>query len=73
MRRHDAAARTYDLTLAQSLDDGEPLVIPVALGLVAPEGGTAEAASDQVRDGVFVLDAAEASARVGVAGTVGAR
>ncbi|AWN51860.1 aminopeptidase N [Methylobacterium sp. 17Sr1-1] len=66
---YDAGARTYTLTFRQSLPvvateatasaAPRPLVIPVALGLVAPEGGTVEATSERVRDGVFVLEAAE--------------
>ncbi|AWN45111.1 aminopeptidase N [Methylobacterium terrae] len=68
---YDPERKTYSLAFRQSLPvvateatagaAPEPLVIPVALGLVAPEGGAVEAASDQARDGVFVLDAAEAS------------
>ncbi|KMO18680.1 aminopeptidase N [Methylobacterium indicum] len=68
---YDAAARTYTLTFRQSLPvvateaaapaAPQPLVIPVVLGLVAPGGGPVEAASERVRDGVFVLDRAEDS------------
>ncbi len=36
-----------------------PLVIPVALGLVAREGGPVAAVSERVHDGVFVLETAE--------------
>ena len=58
--RYDAAARTYRLDLAQGLAEGaEPLVIPVALGLVAAEGPGPAPRCDRVRaDGVFVLDRA---------------
>ncbi|SFU71627.1 aminopeptidase N [Methylobacterium sp. 174MFSha1.1] len=66
---YDPAARTYTLTFRQSLPlvateatagaAPRPLVIPVVLGLVAPEGGPVAAASERVRDGVFVLEAAE--------------
>ncbi|MET7242565.1 aminopeptidase N [Methylobacterium sp. EM32] len=66
---YDAAARTYTLTFRQSLPvvateatagaAPRPLVIPVALGLVAPRGGAVEATSERVRDGVFVLETAE--------------
>jgi aminopeptidase N len=66
---YDAAARTYTLAFRQSLPvvateatagaAPRPLVIPVALGLVAQQGGTVDAASERVRDGVFVLEAAE--------------
>ncbi|WP_410824056.1 aminopeptidase N [Methylobacterium oryzisoli] len=64
--RHDPHARTYTLDFHQSLPvvateasaggEPQPLVIPVALGLVAPEGGPVAARSEQVRDGVFVLE-----------------
>lgn len=63
---YDPAARTYTLTFRQSLPvvateaaasaAPRPLVIPVALGLVAPAGGAVEAMSERVRDGVFVLE-----------------
>ncbi|SEP26607.1 aminopeptidase N [Methylobacterium sp. ap11] len=66
---YDAAARTYTLTFRQSLPvvateaaagaAPQPLVIPIALGLVAPGGGPVAAASERVRDGVFVLERAE--------------
>ncbi len=69
--RYDPAARTYTLAFRQSLPviateaaaaaAPKPLVIPVALGLVAPEGGAVAASSERVRDGVFVLEAAEDS------------
>ncbi|TGD98969.1 aminopeptidase N [Methylobacterium nonmethylotrophicum] len=68
---YDPEGKTYTLSFRQSLPvvateatagaTPEPLVIPVALGLVTPEGGTVEAASERVRDGVFVLDRAEDS------------
>ncbi len=68
---YDPSARTYTLAFRQSLPviateaaaaaAPQPLVIPVALGLVAPEGGAVAAASERVRDGVFVLETAEDS------------
>ncbi|GJD77231.1 aminopeptidase N [Methylobacterium gregans] len=61
--RYDAAARRYDLTLKQSFDDGEPLVIPVALGLVGAGGALDGAVCPEVRDGVYVLGAREATIR----------
>ena len=42
--RYDAASRTYDLTVAQTTPptpgqpDKEPLVVPLAMGLIAPDG-----------------------------------
>ena len=57
--RYDAAARTYHLAFRQSLPgaaDAPPLVIPIRLGLIGPDGPLAGAASDRVADGVFVLD-----------------
>ncbi|WP_298960420.1 aminopeptidase N [uncultured Methylobacterium sp.] len=69
--RHDGNAATYTLTFRQSLPaiateatGGArplPLVIPVALGLVAADGTAPEVRSDRVRDGVFVLDREEDS------------
>ncbi|MFH6783674.1 MULTISPECIES: aminopeptidase N [Methylobacterium] len=66
---HDPAAQTYILTFRQSLPRVateatagaavEPLVIPVALGLVGQGGESVAAASERVRDGVFVLDKPE--------------
>jgi aminopeptidase N len=55
--RYDAASRTYRLDLAQGVPEGaEPLVIPVALGLVA---AGSQARCERLRaDGVFVLDRA---------------
>jgi len=35
---HDAAARTYTLTIQQSLAGGQPCVIPLAMGLLTQEG-----------------------------------
>ncbi|WP_375409391.1 aminopeptidase N [uncultured Methylobacterium sp.] len=57
--RYDAAARTYRLDFGQSLSGpkGPSLVIPIAMGLVGPDGVLAEAHSDRVTDGVFVLEA----------------
>ncbi|MCJ2032675.1 aminopeptidase N [Methylobacterium sp. J-068] len=57
---YDAQARSYRLSFRQSLPgapDAPPLVIPVSLGLVGAGGPLADAHSDRVRDGVFVLDA----------------
>ena len=67
--RYDAQARRYTIDFTQSTpptpgqSEKRPLVIPVALGLVGrdgdlPLGATVPALA---RDGVFVLDAAEAS------------
>jgi len=66
---HDAATGTYTLHLRQELPPGPArkesagetdaapaLVIPVALGLVGPQGVLRDAVSDRVRDGVFVLE-----------------
>ncbi len=62
---YDAAARTYHLDLAQAsaaagLAAGSsapgPLVIPVALGLVARDGGPLPWEAEGVANGVFVLD-----------------
>ncbi|KAA2236127.1 aminopeptidase N [Salinarimonas soli] len=65
---YDAGGRTYRLDLAQSTAPTpgqplkEPVVIPVALGLVAEDGGRLDAHSPRVRDdGVFVLDRASDS------------
>ncbi|SDO00042.1 aminopeptidase N [Methylobacterium phyllostachyos] len=63
--RYDPQAARYTLRLAQSLpgeggQDGAPLVIPVALGLVGSAGPLEAATSAQVREGVFVLDRSEA-------------
>jgi len=64
---HDAAAATYTLRFRQELAPvlgqgteaaSPPLVIPVALGLVGPEGVVCGAVADRVRDGIFVLDRA---------------
>lgn len=58
---YDATARTYTLRLAQHLpEEGPPLVIPVALGLVGASGALTEATCPAVTDGVFVLDTREA-------------
>ncbi|KQT70802.1 aminopeptidase [Methylobacterium sp. Leaf465] len=61
---YDAEARTYRLALRQSLPgsaEAPPLVIPIRLGLIGPDGPLAGAASDRVADGVFVLDQASDS------------
>lgn len=58
---YDAQARSYRLDFRQSLagaPDGPPLVIPISLGLVGPDGPLAGATAERVRDGVFVLDRA---------------
>ena len=62
---YDPQGARYTLRLAQSLPDadgqeGPPLVIPVALGLVGASGPLTDATCAQVRDGVFVLDRPEA-------------
>jgi len=63
--RYDPQAARYTLRLVQSLpgedgQEGPPLVIPVALGLVGTAGPLEAATAAQVREGVFVLDRAEA-------------
>jgi aminopeptidase N len=63
--RYDPQGARYTLRLAQSLTDadgqeGPPLVIPVALGLVGATGPLPDASCAQVQDGVFVLDRPEA-------------
>jgi aminopeptidase N len=62
---YDAAERTYRLDFRQTRPgagaDAPPLVIPVRLGLVGPDGPLGEATCPQVEDGVFVLDAFEAA------------
>jgi aminopeptidase N len=61
---YDQAAKTYRLDFAQATpptpgqSEKEPMVIPVALGLVGPEGEGGAGSSERVRDGVFVLDRA---------------
>ncbi len=58
---YDAAKRTFTLRLAQSLtEQGPPLVIPVALGLVGADGPLDGATCPAVTDGVFVLETREA-------------
>ncbi|WP_046864685.1 aminopeptidase N [Microvirga massiliensis] len=64
---YDAERRTYRLDLSQETPPTpgqpvkEPLIIPVLLGLVGPEG-TLHTRSNQVRDdGLFVLENAAAS------------
>ncbi|MCJ2144299.1 aminopeptidase N [Methylobacterium sp. E-066] len=62
---YDPGAARCTLRFAQSLpgeggQDAPPLVIPVALGLVGAAGPLAGATCPNVRDGVFVLDRAEA-------------
>ena len=63
--RYDAGAKTYRLDFRQTRPgagaDAPPLVIPVRLGLIGPDGPLAEATGDAVENGVFVLDGAEAS------------
>ncbi|MEH3148509.1 MAG: aminopeptidase N [Methylobacterium frigidaeris] len=69
--RHDPEAATFTLAFRQSRPPvateaagaaaAEPLVIPVALGLLAADGTALDARSDRVRDGVFVLDRDEDS------------
>ncbi|MBD8905924.1 aminopeptidase N [Methylorubrum zatmanii] len=63
--RYDAATRTYRLDFRQARPgagaDAPPLVIPVSLGLVGADGPLDQAVSDRVKDGVFVLEAAEDS------------
>ena len=59
--RYDPAASRYTLRLAQSLpgeagQDGPPLVIPVALGLVGAAGPLVGVTSQDLHDGVYVLD-----------------
>ena len=60
---YEAETGTCTLRLAQSLDDGPPLVVPVALGLVGPAGPLARASAPEVRDGIYVLDTARAAIR----------
>jgi aminopeptidase N len=62
---YDPQAARCTLRFIQSLpgEDGQdapPLVIPVALGLVGSSGPLADATCPDVRDGVYVLDRAEA-------------
>lgn len=65
--RWDEPTRTLSLDLAQSCpptpgqDTKDPFVVPIAFGLVAPEGGAAPVASDDLSDeetarGLIVLD-----------------
>ncbi|MGH1589362.1 aminopeptidase N [Methylobacterium phyllosphaerae] len=61
----DPTAARYTLRFAQTLpdaagQDGPPLVIPVALGLVGQFGPLTGATCPDVRDGVYVLDRPEA-------------
>src|SRR5215203_6035160 len=65
---YDPIARTYRLDFTQSTPPTpgqptkEPMVIPVALGLVSAEGAPLAPRSDRLRgDGVFVLDKASDS------------
>jgi aminopeptidase N len=60
---YDAQARRYRLEFTQETPptpgqpDKAPLVIPIRLGFVAPDGGEMALANNRVReDGVFVLD-----------------
>jgi aminopeptidase N len=62
---YDPQAARCTLRFTQSLpgEDGQdapPLVIPVTLGLVGSSGPLADATCPDVRDGVYVLDRAEA-------------
>ncbi|GJE53690.1 aminopeptidase N [Methylobacterium thuringiense] len=61
---YDATAKTYRLDFRQTRPgagaDAPPLVIPVALGLIGPDGPLT-ATNARVRDGVFVLESAEDS------------
>ncbi len=62
---YDPQAARCTLRFAQSLPgetgpDAPPLVIPVALGLVGAAGPLANATCPDVRNGVYVLDRAEA-------------
>ncbi|CAM2941358.1 MULTISPECIES: aminopeptidase N [Methylobacterium] len=62
---YDPAASRCTLRFTQSLPgeggrDTPPLVIPVALGLVGAAGPLSGATCPDVRDGIFVLDRAEA-------------
>jgi len=66
--KYDEKARTYRLDFTQSTPPTpgqptkEPMVIPVALGLVALDGQGLEASSDRVNArGVFILDKASDS------------
>ena len=67
---YDPEARTYRLDIAQSLGPtpGQPTklpaTMPIALGLVDPQGGdiplvSGDATADELASGVFVLDGAE--------------
>jgi len=69
---YDAAARTYRLDIAQSLapTPGQnvklPMTMPLALGLVGPNGGdmpltSSDASADELASGVFELKDAERS------------
>jgi aminopeptidase N len=66
---HDSARRTFRVDLAQSLAptpgqlEKAPVEMPIALGLVDPEGGdlelrSADASADELRSGVFALEGA---------------
>ncbi|WP_019905504.1 aminopeptidase N [Methylobacterium sp. 77] len=55
---YDSSARTYRLCFRQRLpgaEDGPPLAVPIALGLVGEDGPIA-ASCERVVEGVFVLD-----------------
>jgi aminopeptidase N len=65
---YDADAGTFRLDLRQATpatpgqDDKQPMVLPVALGLVSANGSELSAGCDDVRhDGVFVMEGASAS------------
>ncbi|MBE7246033.1 MAG: aminopeptidase N, partial [Actinomycetospora chiangmaiensis] len=62
---YDPAASRFTLRLAQSLPDdagqeGLPVVIPVALGLVGASGPLTGTTCPDLRDGVYILDQPEA-------------
>ncbi len=65
--RHDAQARTYTLDLAQSTPPTpgqpkkQPMVIPIAFGLVGKTGEIDAEADGLARDGLIVLDSASRS------------
>ncbi|GJD95663.1 aminopeptidase N [Methylobacterium iners] len=55
---YDPEAKTYRINFRQSLPgtEGPPLVIPVVLGLVGPEGAMDEARAERAPGGVFALE-----------------
>ncbi|KQQ07694.1 aminopeptidase [Methylobacterium sp. Leaf121] len=60
---YDPAARTYRLAFRQTRPgagaDVPPLVIPIGLGLVGPDGPLGTPFAERVENGVFVLETAE--------------